>query len=135
TVKIGFTESFRSSRTRGDRAHQEGAPAMDAGAPCRLRIARDRRSLRVRDEVQCCECHRIRAAEVVKGRDALGRPAGPRGGRQGHDLRPRPWIACVVTALGRVDDYAVLRALEADRKSTRLNSSHQIISSAVFCSK
>ena len=86
---------------------------MDAGGSCAHGIAREK-SLRVRVEAQCCEGHRAGAAEVVKGRDARGRPAGPRGGRQGHDLRPRPWIACVVTALSRVDHDAALRALKAD---------------------
>src|SRR5258708_27974096 len=33
------------------------------------------------------------------------------------------------------DDVGMLQPSEADRKSTRLNSSHQIISYAVFCLK
>src|SRR5438552_17518940 len=37
-----------------------------------------------------------------------------------------------VEALGRPQDYTTT---EEDRKSTRLNSSHQIISYAVFCLK
>src|SRR5258708_27017078 len=32
-------------------------------------------------------------------------------------------------------DYSKLASIEEDRKSTRLNSSHQIISYAVFCLK
>src|SRR5688500_2271233 len=34
---------------------------------------------------------------------------------------------------GRITDGAIDRALAADRKSTRLNSSHLVISYAVFC--
>src|SRR5947208_7144265 len=39
-------------------------------------------------------------------------------------------VLCLLLAVA-----AVLAALEIDRKSTRLNSSHQIISYAVFCLK
>src|SRR5258708_15533916 len=45
------------------------------------------------------------------------------------DLLPNPFI---LDSLGRDRDE---RIREKDRKSTRLNSSHQIISYAVFCLK
>src|SRR5258708_23132927 len=35
----------------------------------------------------------------------------------------------------KIDDYRCRQAFRQDRKSTRLNSSHQIISYAVFCLK
>src|SRR5258708_12732959 len=43
-------------------------------------------------------------------------------------------IQCFISELQRVD-LAGLEGLSPDRKSTRLNSSHQIISYAVFCLK
>src|SRR5260221_9664418 len=43
-------------------------------------------------------------------------------------------VGCVAEADGRVPRLEFLRALE-DRKSTRLNSSHTVISYAVFCLK
>src|SRR5260221_3310320 len=49
----------------------------------------------------------------------LRRPQGARGGRQGEDRAVR----------------RPLRQLRRDRKSTRLNSSHTVISYAVFCLK
>src|SRR2546427_1917069 len=42
-------------------------------------------------------------------------------------------LLLVLSATG--NDVAVLEALDADRKSTRLNSSHSQISYAVFCLK
>src|SRR5258708_29647473 len=45
-------------------------------------------------------------------------------------------LVLVGTSLARLGDpEAGVRALVGDRKSTRLNSSHQIISYAVFCLK
>src|SRR5438552_13514695 len=44
------------------------------------------------------------------------------------DLTPRPASASAVVQIRQME-------LEQDRKSTRLNSSHQIISYAVFCLK
>src|SRR5258708_21221459 len=41
----------------------------------------------------------------------------------------------VALGVGRAFGMAALAAGETDRKSTRLNSSHQIISYAVFCFK
>src|SRR5258708_26030038 len=45
--------------------------------------------------------------------------------------------ACGMTlvAIARGDDYEIFSHPGRDRKSTRLNSSHQIISYAVFCLK
>src|SRR5258708_22593247 len=52
-------------------------------------------------------------------------------------LQPSSWVslegADVNVRKGDYDDQEVI--VEGDRKSTRLNSSHQIISYAVFCLK
>src|SRR5438552_17695262 len=42
---------------------------------------------------------------------------------------------CTVAGLGSVAPRVSVQAKDTDRKSTRLNSSHQIISYAVFCLK
>src|SRR5687768_18232745 len=57
--------------------------------------------------------------------DARGAP-GPRGGRGRRDRPLQP---------GHLDRPHPRRAGDADRKSTRLNSSHGYISYAVFCLK
>src|SRR3712207_6983493 len=44
-----------------------------------------------------------------------------------HDVR--------IAASGDLDEFSIQALLEADRKSTRLNSSHANISYAVFCLK
>src|SRR5258708_22551460 len=46
-----------------------------------------------------------------------------------------PMLARVVLDLERDDGHECVLPLGEDRKSTRLNSSHQIISYAVFCLK
>src|SRR5258708_24810536 len=46
-------------------------------------------------------------------------------------FRSRQWCSCSTPMTGRPLDLPVI----GDRKSTRLNSSHQIISYAVFCLK
>src|SRR5947208_7553254 len=104
---------------------------------------------------------RIRLAEVVQRaaqligprlRDYVDEPAGRAAelcvgaARQHHDLlhgveiegERRPLAAALlaeerIVEVGAVDRDVVVNAL--DRKSTRLNSSHQIISYAVFCLK
>src|SRR5438034_8368145 len=50
-------------------------------------------------------------------------------------LSPKVYSRChhVVTENGRVQ--SAVHAFESDRKSTRLNSSHTVISYAVFCLK
>src|SRR5947208_5880540 len=40
-----------------------------------------------------------------------------------------------LAAMPKLEEYGVPMVVETDRKSTRLNSSHQIISYAVFCLK
>src|SRR5258708_14162355 len=49
-------------------------------------------------------------------------------------LRPDDDTPCTDTGFHRLSRASSIRA-SADRKSTRLNSSHQIISYAVFCLK
>src|SRR5258708_10350633 len=44
-------------------------------------------------------------------------------------------ILFVTTGIGNGSTYRMIPAIFRDRKSTRLNSSHQIISYAVFCFK
>src|SRR5438132_5555202 len=44
-------------------------------------------------------------------------------------------MPCVARIGGRLDRAALQQALNRDRKSTRLNSSHTVISYAVFCLK
>src|SRR5256885_12193691 len=49
-----------------------------------------------------------------------------------------PWVAAAVSACGQEQCLQLVEALLqrlADRKSTRLNSSHLVISYAVFCLK
>src|SRR5258708_11381939 len=49
---------------------------------------------------------------------------------------PEPQVYdLVLQAVGRTPNGKKIAAEKADRKSTRLNSSHQIISYAVFCLK
>src|SRR5207244_12642363 len=55
------------------------------------------------------------------------------GGRRITDAATLEVIKMVVAGQLNVDLVAALRAAGVDRKSTRLNSSHQIISYAVFC--
>src|SRR5258708_29535200 len=53
-----------------------------------------------------------------------------------HREPARPAVAASQEVQKRLDDSNIGTALEqVDRKSTRLNSSHQIISYAVFCLK
>src|SRR5258708_24069505 len=64
---------------------------------------------------------------------------GPRGAReslytQSRFGRPAIWATIVVLVAFGVSVPALVLAFK-DRKSTRLNSSHQIISYAVFCLK
>src|SRR5438034_2598031 len=60
--------------------------------------------------------------------DDLHRQIGPRGGP--HNLHRNP-----SRARRRVPVSPKLESLDQDRKSTRLNSSHTVISYAVFCLK
>src|SRR5256885_5393659 len=63
-----------------------------------------------------------------------GRPRGPPG--RSHSLRARPRPPCPVRApAGRQSPHRRPTACGRDRKSTRLNSSHLVISYAVFCLK
>src|SRR5207244_11748550 len=61
--------------------------------------------------------------------------------RRSSDLNPsparvvRPAVAPMRKPLPRASAKAQIRSCTRDRKSTRLNSSHQIISYAVFCLK
>src|SRR5258708_31022779 len=73
---------------------------------------------------------RSRPPEVAPRRRGPHLPAGPRRGRVAHGQQP-----CVhdPPRTGRLGPRRA-RCPE-DRKSTRLNSSHQIISYAVFCLK
>src|SRR5438552_13712981 len=41
----------------------------------------------------------------------------------------------VTKGLDKIENYDIFQSYQEDRKSTRLNSSHQIISYAVFCLK
>src|SRR5258708_18863781 len=47
----------------------------------------------------------------------------------------RNWLLAVLSSLTRTGALQVVPLSSEDRKSTRLNSSHQIISYAVFCLK
>src|SRR5258708_27589717 len=60
---------------------------------------------------------------------ALPAPAQPQTRLPGHSAHPKYWAANAGA------DAANIPADRSDRKSTRLNSSHQIISYAVFCLK
>src|SRR5256885_13307665 len=77
------------------------------------------------------------AARVVRAHlpdGALLRPrAGLRVPAAGPRAGPHPVVQCI--RLGVLHPYRVPRAARADRKSTRLNSSHLVISYAVFCLK
>src|SRR5256885_12023446 len=66
------------------------------------------------------------------GRAEWSSPSDPRGVRS--DERPEPEDAAS-RVLPRRADGAVRPGQGADRKSTRLNSSHLVISYAVFCLK
>src|SRR5207247_10763928 len=46
-----------------------------------------------------------------------------------------PWVAAQAVGLAKVPALQRLARIERDRKSTRLNSSHEWISYAVFCLK
>src|SRR5258708_24214905 len=57
------------------------------------------------------------------------------GDRRGGGIHPRPGRGFARGSSDRLDEATPLAGLRRDRKSTRLNSSHQIISYAVFCLK
>src|SRR5256885_8694532 len=83
----------------------------------------------------------ISADRLLPGRRprSPGRPGGRLGQRQVHRLPPHlrplhPWEGTIRIDGQRLADIP-RSALAADRKSTRLNSSHLVISYAVFCLK
>src|SRR5258708_14157674 len=75
---------------------------------------------------------------LFRSRPADRRPGLRSETQRGNDAMSRVNVAVAVAddATGRLYEIAAAcRALGLDRKSTRLNSSHQIISYAVFCLK
>src|SRR5256885_7674316 len=52
-----------------------------------------------------------------------------------HSLHAKPLVALILFHAGRRNEFANTRGVSVDRKSTRLNSSHLVISYAVFCLK
>src|SRR5690606_40175972 len=72
----------------------------------------------------------FRSLEDVDGLDGLARDA-----LVGHHFLIAPAEAAVRVALLLVKEILQVPALDPDRKSTRLNSSHVKISYAVFCLK
>src|SRR5262245_62516807 len=81
---------------------------------------------------------------LFRSQDAVGRRVVELGGideaavERGHDLTAGQRVDRGAHTLEHVDrdaDGPELQALEVDRKSTRLNSSHLGISYAVFCLK
>src|SRR5258708_36021623 len=66
---------------------------------------------------------------LFRSRDAAGRQQG-KARREDGQASPRPDAGYAVAAPACRSDR-----IDRDRKSTRLNSSHQIISYAVFCLK
>src|SRR5207244_9295792 len=65
----------------------------------------------------------------------VGRALGPHDASEARDVESLVAAAHFVTALDEDDAELARRRRPQDRKSTRLNSSHQIISYAVFCLK
>src|SRR5258708_11524767 len=59
----------------------------------------------------------------------------PQGAARNPNRRGRAQIVLTRRAAGKAPPHPACRASPIDRKSTRLNSSHQIISYAVFCLK
>src|SRR5207244_11295918 len=84
----------------------------------------DPSTLSLHDALPICRRLGARHAPAARGRERRrGSTLRSRGGRE-HGLRPEG-----------VDGRPALVRGTRDRKSTRLNSSHQIISYAVFCLK
>src|SRR5947208_9810488 len=81
----------------------------------------------------CCNCPAPTHIYTLSLHDALPILSRPRGTRR----RRREGLPRPAGGASRPEDRVggVLRAAAQDRKSTRLNSSHQIISYAVFCLK
>src|SRR5258708_21400810 len=81
---------------------------------------------------------------LTSAEEFLARLGLPVGSSLACDAQLQGWVAAEqgdelseegVELAADVGDLAVAVAAEQDRKSTRLNSSHQIISYAVFCLK
>src|SRR5258708_26129094 len=115
---------------------QSDHAAADNAAP---RVKKTRPKNRKCNEWTACRHQGDRNRAGGGGAD--GRHDPRRHGRRGHQDREAGWRrrrASVGTAIHRWRLDALSRdepQQEVDRKSTRLNSSHQIISYAVFCLK
>src|SRR5207244_12478661 len=68
------------------------------------------------------------SALLLKGRHRFTGPDGKLDGTVGHFH-----LQITASGLGNTDTNSEAELFQKDRKSTRLNSSHQIISYAVFC--
>src|SRR5256885_5404833 len=93
------------------------------------------------------DAYTIGAAAAVEGRavgihvnfapdaDVNNNPANPIINIRSFGEDPRTVSRLVTEYVRGLHDHAMLATLKQDRKSTRLNSSHLVISYAVFCLK
>src|SRR5882672_1038212 len=143
----GVRAGSEAARPPGDHrcrsnARRRGAPdaaRRDAAGICEPVPVADRDTSRARRPPR--PAARVRVARGAAGRAdrALGRPAGRPAAADVRSRRALGSAPARRALQGRVRERPILRRApaqpRADRKSTRLNSSHTVISYAVFCLK